>query len=70
MSRTKPKTAADLLAARAAHLRDGVEDLENERVGVDDVDVPAVDIDGLRLVIAGLAAGSGFDFNGRRLRRS
>ena len=36
---------ADLLAAGAAHFRQGVEDLENERMGVDDVDVPALDID-------------------------
>ena len=53
---------ADLLAARAAHFRQGVKDLEDQRMGVDDVDVPALDVDRLRLAVAGLVA-----VGGRRL---
>jgi hypothetical protein len=50
----------DLLAAGASHLRQGMEDLEDERVRVDSVDVPALDIDRRWLAVAGLVGGSGW----------
>ena len=47
---------ADLLAMRTAHFRQRMKHLKDQRIGVDDVDVPAFDVDSLRLRSAGLVA--------------